>query len=38
LAEGGYYLNAGLFVLKASIWIKALKEFGPDITNAAQAA
>jgi mannose-1-phosphate guanylyltransferase/mannose-6-phosphate isomerase len=38
LAEGGYYWNAGMFVLKASVWIKALKEFRPDIANATQAA
>jgi len=38
LAEGGYYWNAGIFVLKASVWLKALKEFRPDIANATQAA
>jgi mannose-1-phosphate guanylyltransferase/mannose-6-phosphate isomerase len=38
LAEGGYYWNAGMFVLKASVWLKALKEFCPDVANAAQAA
>jgi len=38
LAEGGYYWNAGMFVLKASVWLKALKEFRPDIANATQAA
>jgi mannose-1-phosphate guanylyltransferase/mannose-6-phosphate isomerase len=38
LAEGGYYWNAGMFVLKASVWLKALKEFRPDIANAAQVA
>ena len=38
LAEGGYYWNAGMFVLKASVWLKALKEFRPDISNATQAA
>ena len=38
LAEGGYYWNAGMFVLKASVWINALKEFRPDIANAIQAA
>jgi mannose-1-phosphate guanylyltransferase/mannose-6-phosphate isomerase len=36
--EGGYYWNAGMFVLKASVWLKALKEFRPDIANATQAA
>jgi mannose-1-phosphate guanylyltransferase/mannose-6-phosphate isomerase len=38
LTEGGYYWNAGMFVLKASVWLKALKEFRPDIANATQAA
>ena len=38
LAEGGYYWNAGIFVLKASVWLKALKEFRPDIANATQTA
>jgi mannose-1-phosphate guanylyltransferase / mannose-6-phosphate isomerase len=38
LAEGGYYWNAGIFVLKASVWLRALKEFRPDIANATQAA
>jgi len=38
LAEGGYYWNAGMFVLKASVWLNALKEFRPDIANAAQVA
>jgi mannose-1-phosphate guanylyltransferase/mannose-6-phosphate isomerase len=38
LAEGGYYWNAGMFVLKASAWLKALKEFRPDIANVTQAA
>jgi mannose-1-phosphate guanylyltransferase/mannose-6-phosphate isomerase len=38
LAEGDYYWNAGMFVLKASVWLKALKEFRPDIADATQAA
>jgi mannose-1-phosphate guanylyltransferase/mannose-6-phosphate isomerase len=38
LAEGGYYWNAGMFVLKASVWLKALTEFRLDIANATQAA
>jgi len=36
--EGGYYWNAGMFVLKASVWLKALEEFRPDILQATQAA
>ncbi len=31
IAEGGYYWNAGMFVLKASVWLKALEQFRPDI-------
>jgi mannose-1-phosphate guanylyltransferase/mannose-6-phosphate isomerase len=38
LDTGGYYWNAGMFVLKASVWLKALKEFRLDIANATQAA
>lgn len=38
LDEGGYYWNAGMFVLKASVWIKALEQFRPDILQATQAA
>ena len=38
LAEGGYYWNAGMFVPKASVWLKALKEFRPDIADAIQVA
>jgi len=38
LAEGGYYWNAGMFVLKASVWLKALDQFRPDILQATQAA
>lgn len=29
--EGGYYWNAGIFVMKASVWISALKRFREDI-------
>jgi mannose-1-phosphate guanylyltransferase/mannose-6-phosphate isomerase len=31
LAEGGYYWNAGMFVLKASVWLEAIETFRPDI-------
>ncbi|MFZ3159039.1 MAG: mannose-1-phosphate guanylyltransferase/mannose-6-phosphate isomerase [Rhodoferax sp.] len=36
--EGGYYWNAGMFVLKASVWLKALEQFRPDILQATQQA
>lgn len=38
LAEGGYFWNAGMFVLRASVWLKAIAEFRPDILEATQAA
>jgi mannose-1-phosphate guanylyltransferase/mannose-6-phosphate isomerase len=38
LAEGGYYWNGGMFVLKASVWLAALKEYRPDIFAATQSA
>ncbi len=38
LDEGGYYWNAGMFVLKASVWLKALGQFRPDILHATQVA
>ncbi len=34
MQEGGYYWNAGMFVLKASVWLKALGQFCPDIVKA----
>lgn len=38
LEEGGYYWNAGMFVVRASIWLKALEQFRPDILAATRAA
>lgn len=38
LDEGGYCWNAGLFVLKASVWLEALESFRPDITQATNVA
>ncbi len=38
LAQGGYFWNAGMFVLKASVWMAALQRFRPDIATACQAA
>ena len=38
LDEGGYYWNAGMFVLKASVWMAALERFRPDIAEATRAA
>ena len=36
--EGGYYWNAGIFVLKASVWLAALHAFRPDILEATTKA
>ena len=38
LAEGGYFWNAGMFVLKASVWLEALECFRPDIAAATREA
>jgi mannose-1-phosphate guanylyltransferase/mannose-6-phosphate isomerase len=38
LAEGGYYWNAGMFVLRASVWLAALERFRPDILAACKTA
>jgi mannose-1-phosphate guanylyltransferase/mannose-6-phosphate isomerase len=38
LDEGGYFWNAGMFVLKASVWMAALERFRPDIATATRAA
>jgi mannose-1-phosphate guanylyltransferase/mannose-6-phosphate isomerase len=38
LAEGGYYWNAGMFVLKASVWLQAIEGFRPDIAATTRAA
>ena len=38
LKEGGYFWNGGMFVLKASVWLAALKEFRPDILTVTESA
>jgi mannose-1-phosphate guanylyltransferase/mannose-6-phosphate isomerase len=38
LTEGGYFWNAGIFVLKASVWLKALQQFRLDIYQATVQA
>jgi len=38
LAEGGYFWNGGIFVLRASTWLAALERFRPDILTATRAA
>ena len=38
LATGGYFWNAGMFVLKASTWLAALEAFRPDILTTTRQA
>jgi len=38
LDEGAYYWNSGMFVLRASTWLKALQRWRPDIETATRAA
>ena len=38
LAEGSYTWNSGMFVLRSSVWLDALREFRPDILAATEAA
>ncbi len=38
LADGSYLWNSGMFVLRASTWLSALKEFRPDIFSVTEAA
>ncbi len=32
LKEGNYYWNSGIYILKASVWLRAIEKFRPDIT------
>jgi mannose-1-phosphate guanylyltransferase/mannose-6-phosphate isomerase len=38
VADGHYLWNSGMFVLRASVWLDALRTFRPDIARATQAA
>ena len=38
LVDGNYLWNSGMFVLRASTWLAALKEFRPDIFGATETA
>lgn len=38
LEDGNYFWNSGMFMLRASTWLAALKEFRPDILDATQKA
>jgi mannose-1-phosphate guanylyltransferase / mannose-6-phosphate isomerase len=36
IAEGGYFWNGGMFVLRASVWLSSIQAFRPDILGATQ--
>ena len=38
IAEGHYFWNSGMFVLRASVWMAALDKFRPDIAAATRLA
>jgi mannose-1-phosphate guanylyltransferase/mannose-6-phosphate isomerase len=38
LADGHYSWNSGMFVVRASVWLKALRQFRSDIASACDAA
>jgi mannose-1-phosphate guanylyltransferase/mannose-6-phosphate isomerase len=38
VADGGYFWNSGMFVMRASRWLAALAAFRPDIAQATQAS
>ena len=38
LASGDYRWNAGIFLMKASVWIAAIKRYQPDMAAAVEAA
>ena len=38
LNEGDYYWNAGIFILKASVWIELISCFRPDIASSTEKA
>ncbi|MBI5922664.1 MAG: mannose-1-phosphate guanylyltransferase/mannose-6-phosphate isomerase [Betaproteobacteria bacterium] len=38
LAEGNYFWNSGIFILKASLWMQQIERFRPDIAKACAAA
>jgi len=38
LRDGNYFWNSGIFILRASTWLAALKEFRPDIFSVTETA
>jgi len=38
LAQGDYFWNGGMFVVRASVWLAAIEQFRPDIAAATRSA
>jgi mannose-1-phosphate guanylyltransferase / mannose-6-phosphate isomerase len=38
VAQGDYFWNSGMFVLRASVWLAALERFRPDMAEASRLA
>jgi mannose-1-phosphate guanylyltransferase/mannose-6-phosphate isomerase len=38
VADGRHYWNSGIFMLRASVWLKAIGHFAPEILTACNAA
>ena len=38
VASGNYYWNSGMFMVKASVYLEALKQYAPDMLTACQAS
>jgi mannose-1-phosphate guanylyltransferase/mannose-6-phosphate isomerase len=38
LAEGGYFWNSGMFVVRASVWLRAIGHFRAELLDATRAA
>jgi len=38
LESGDYLWNSGIFMMKASVWLKAIREFHPEIASASEEA
>ncbi len=38
LASGDYFWNSGLFMMRASVWLRLIHQFRPEIVTAARAA
>ena len=36
--SGEYFWNSGIFMMKASVWLRAIRRFNPDMASACEAA